>query len=187
MAVQAQATSLPGITLCTPDVFPDPRGFFMETYRRDRYQALGIGAAFVQDNYSHSSRGTLRGLHYQIQCPQDKLVSVIRGEIYDAVVDLRRGSPTFGRWEGHILSAENRRQLFVPAGFAHGFCVVSDEADVMYKCSDLYCPAGERGLLWSDPDVGIAWPLAHPTLSPRDQKHPRLQAIPEADLFVFKG
>jgi dTDP-4-dehydrorhamnose 3,5-epimerase len=187
MAIGVEKTSLPGVLVVTPDVYPDPRGFFVETYQKERYEEAGITCTFVQDNHSRSSKDVLRGMHYQIERAQDKLVSVMKGEIYDVVVDVRRGSPTFGRWEGHLLSAENHRQLFVPVGLAHGFCVLSDVVDVTYKCSEIYYPAGERGVLWSDPDIGIEWPTEQPLLSERDQKNLRLKEIPEEDLPLFEG
>jgi dTDP-4-dehydrorhamnose 3,5-epimerase len=182
MAVQFTSAPIPGVVVCQPDVYPDDRGYFTETYRADLYARNGVAGPFVQDNRSHSVRGILRGLHYQIAQAQAKLVSVVRGEVFDAVVDLRRGSPAFGKWFGLVLSAENRRQLYVPEGLAHGFCVLSDTADVAYKCSNYYHPGAERGLLWSDPDVGIQWPNPHPVLSPRDAGHARLKDIPEHEL-----
>lgn len=185
--MQITTTDIPGVRVCVPDVFPDARGFFMETYQQARYDAEGMVGPFVQDNCSHSRRNVLRGLHYQIERAQAKLVHVLRGEIWDVVVDVRRGSPTFGRWEAHRLSSENRKQLYVPVGLAHGFCVLSETVDVIYKCSEIYYPAGERGLLWSDPDIGIQWPVPAPDLSERDVRHPRLHAIPEADLPVYTG
>lgn len=152
-------TRIPEVILIEPRVFGDHRGFFMETYQQKVFAEHGITAQFVQDNHSGSRRGTLRGLHYQIQQAQGKLVRVVVGEIFDVAVDLRRTSPTFGRWTGEILSAENKRQLWVPPGFAHGFYVLSEWAEVMYKASDFYAPQWERTLLWNDPLVGIEWPL----------------------------
>ncbi|MEW6179368.1 MAG: dTDP-4-dehydrorhamnose 3,5-epimerase [Chloroflexota bacterium] len=152
-------TRIPDVILIEPRVFGDHRGFFMETYQQKVFAEHGITAQFVQDNHSGSRRGTLRGLHYQIQQAQGKLVRVVVGEIFDVAVDLRRTSPTFGRWTGEILSAENKRQLWVPPGFAHGFYVLSEWAEVMYKASDFYAPQWERTLLWNDPLVGIEWPL----------------------------
>jgi dTDP-4-dehydrorhamnose 3,5-epimerase len=162
-------TALPGVLLIEPRVFADERGFFLEAYHAERYAALGI-PALVQDNLSGSRRGVLRGLHYQVVRPQGKLVAVTAGRVFDVAVDLRRSSPTFGKWVGHYLSADDRRQLWVPAGFAHGFLAVSDWAEVSYKVSDLYCPEGERTLAWDDPDVGVDWPLAgaRPLLSAKD-------------------
>ena len=167
-------TPLPGVLVLEPRVFRDERGFFLETYRVDRLQELGIVHGFVQANQSRSVRGTLRGLHWQWRRPQAKLVRVVSGTIFDAVVDVRRSSPTFGRWCGVELSADNFRQLYVPVGYAHGFCVTSEHADVEYLCSDFYDPAGEAGLLWNDPSVGIEWPIAWPLLSSKDLAHPPL-------------
>jgi len=169
-----------------PTVFPDNRGFFMETYHQGRYADGGIDATFVQDNYSHSQRGTLRGLHYQLRHAQAKLIYVINGEIFDVAVDIRRGSPTFGHWVGETLSAENRRQIYIPPGFAHGFCVVSEEADVIYKCSDFYAPGDEYGISWADPEVAIAWPLEDVVLSDKDGRNPRLAAAAEEVLPVYR-
>jgi len=164
-------TELSGLLIIEPKVFGDARGFFFEGYHRDRYRAAGIEAEFVQDNYSRSCRGTLRGLHYQLTQPQGKLVQVTRGAVFDVAVDLRRSSPTFGRSFGLILSEENHRQLYVPPGFGHGFCVTTDSADFVYKCTDFYNPADERTLLWSDPALGIAWPSIEPRiLSAKDER-----------------
>ncbi len=150
---------IPGLTLIEPKVFGDGRGFFMETYQENEFSQAGINVNFVQDNHSGSSCGTLRGLHYQIRQPQGKLVRVVAGEIFDVVVDLRRSSPTFGKWDGICLSSENRLQLWVPPGLAHGFYVLSTWAEVVYKASDFYAPEWERSLLWNDPEIGINWPL----------------------------
>lgn len=182
MAPNLQALKLRGLTLVTPDFYPDARGFFLETYQAERYREGGIAAAFVQDNHSRSTRGVLRGLHYQVCRAQGKLVFVARGEIFDVAVDLRKGSPTYGQWEGVHLSEENHRQLYVPPGFAHGFCVLSDVADVIYKCTEYYDRSRERGVRWNDPDLGIAWPLHEPSLSPRDGALPWLREIPPSDL-----
>lgn len=168
-------TTLPGVLLLELDVFDDARGRFYEAYRRDRYAALGVAADFVQDNFSSSVAGTLRGLHYQLGAPQGKLVHVTRGEVYDVAVDIRRGSPTFGRWFGAVLSAENHRQLWIPPDFAHGFAVLSDRADFIYKCTAPYAPAHERTVRWDDPDLAIPWPLREPLLSPRDAAAPALR------------
>jgi dTDP-4-dehydrorhamnose 3,5-epimerase len=176
-------TSLPDVLLVEPDVRGDERGFFMETYHVQKMAAGGITASFVQDNHSGSRRGTLRGLHYQIRQPQGKLLRVVAGEIYDVAVDLRRSSPTFGQSVGVYLGAENRRQLWVPAGFAHGFYVVSEWAELVYKATDLYAPQWERTLLWNDPALEIAWPLDDATdliLSPRDQDG---TALKDAELY----
>lgn len=178
------ATQFSGVLLLEPKVFRDARGFFLETYNRRAYAELGIDADFVQDNHSSSTYGVLRGLHYQLGRPQAKLVRCIRGEIFDVAVDVRRGSPTFGQWTSASLSAENMRSLFIPEGFAHGFCVVSDSAEVVYKCSDFYAPADERGVLWSDPDLAIEWPLSAKdmVLSEKDQQLLTLRQMNPADL-----
>jgi dTDP-4-dehydrorhamnose 3,5-epimerase len=152
-------TALPEVVIVEPQLFGDERGFFMETYHRARFAAAGIDAEFVQDNHSRSVRGTLRGLHYQIRQAQGKLVRVVQGTVFDVAVDMRRSSPTFGRWVGEILSAENKRQLWVPPGFAHGFYVLSDSADFVYKCTELYAPEHERCVHWDDADLAIDWPL----------------------------
>ena len=176
-------TSLPEVVLIEPRVFSDERGFFMEVYQAERFNEAGISGTFVQDNHSRSRRGTLRGLHYRIQRPQGKLVRAVLGEIYDVAVDLRRSSPTFGRWTAARLSAENKRQLWVPAGFAHGFYVLSEWADVVYKVTDFYVPGAERTLIWNDPAIGIEWPLLDgkaPVLSDKDAEGKPLR---EAELF----
>ena len=167
-------TALPGVRLLEPKVFRDDRGLFLETWMADRFAEAGIADRFVQDNHSRSMRGTLRGLHWQWRKPQAKLVRVVTGSIFDVVVDVRRGSSTFGRWLGFEMSADQFTALYVPVGFAHGFCVLSDVADVEYKCSDVYDPEGEAGLIWNDPGVGIDWPIAAPKLSPKDAGHARL-------------
>ena len=166
---------LKGVYLIKPRVFEDSRGFFLETYNQDRYAQHGIDVNFVQDNYSRSTRGILRGMHYQIKQGQDKLVWVPQGEVFDVVVDLRKDSPTFGQWDGYVLSSKNKRQLFVPTGFAHGYCVTSDTADFMYKCSNFYYPEDEGGFIWNDPKVGIQWPIEDPVLSEKDQNYPTLE------------
>lgn len=165
------STSIPGLILIQPKVFGDTRGFFLETYRAQHFIEAGLPTNFVQDNHSGSRQGILRGLHYQIRQPQGKLVRVVAGEIYDVVVDLRRRSPAFGHWEGKVLSAENKYQLWIPAGFAHGFYVLSPWAEVVYKATDYYAPEWERTLLWNDPALGITWPLVDgqpPVLSEKD-------------------
>lgn len=186
MAIHVEKTGIPGVRTCVPDIYPDSRGFFQETYQRERYEEAGIPGPFVQDNHSCSAHGVLRGMHFQIEQAQAKLVSVLCGEIYDVVIDTRKGSPAFGKWEAHRLSRENRKQLYIPRGLAHGFCVLSKQADVVYKCSEVYYPAGERGLLWCDPDIGIEWPLKEPLLSERDTEHPCLRDIPEDELAVYE-
>jgi dTDP-4-dehydrorhamnose 3,5-epimerase len=161
---------IPDVLLIEPKVFGDERGFFLESYNKQRFnEALDKDITFVQDNHSLSSKGVLRGLHYQIQNAQAKLVRVISGEIFDVAVDLRRGSPTFGKWVGQVLSGANKRQMWVPAGFAHGFVTLSDTAEVLYKASDYYAPAHERSIKWNDPEINIAWPIDYqPTLSGKD-------------------
>ena len=160
-----------------PDVHRDARGFFLETWHRQKYAAGGITGAFVQDNHSRSGRGTLRGLHAQVARPQGKLIRVVEGEIYDVALDIRRPSPTFGRWIGMRLSGDDFRQLWIPPGFAHGFCVLSEVAHVEYKCTELYNAADELSILWSDPDIGIAWPIRDPVVSAKDSRAPRLREI----------
>jgi len=182
MTLKCTEKSIPGVLLIEPMVFEDDRGFFLETYHEKKYPEAGIDKPFVQDNHSHSCRGTLRGLHYQLKHPQGKLVYVIRGEIFDVAVDIRRGSTTFGQWTGTILSEKNKHQLFIPEGFAHGFCVISEIADVLYKCTDLYAPGDEYGILWSDPVIGVDWPVENPVLSEKDAESPRLMDVPE-ELF----
>jgi len=178
--LKLHSTSLEGVWVVEPDVFADPRGFFMETYRESRYQQAGIPDRFVQDNLSRSERGVLRGLHFQNPNAQAKLVSVLEGEVFDVAVDIRRGSPSFSRWFGVKLSAENKLQLYVPAGFAHGFCVISETALFSYKCSADYDPASERCIRWDDPRIGIAWPLEEePKLSGKDAAAAGLDAFPE--------
>ncbi len=173
-----EQTTLPEVIQVTPRVFADDRGFFMETWQSRRFSSFGIDAEFVQDNFSHSSRGTLRGLHYQIEQPQGKLVRVVQGEVFDVAVDLGKSSPRFGQWVGKVLSAENKRQLWVPPGFGHGFLVLSDIAEFEYKCTDYYAPEFERAIRWDDPDIAIEWPLGSgelPVLSERDAAAPFLK------------
>ncbi|PLS86113.1 MAG: dTDP-4-dehydrorhamnose 3,5-epimerase [Actinobacteria bacterium] len=167
-------TDLPGVLVFEPNVFGDERGFFLETWNRARYEEAGLPSDFVQDNLSFSSRGVLRGLHFQNPHPQGKLVYVLQGEVFDVAVDIRVGSPTFGRWVGVSLSSENKRQLWVPEGFAHGFVVTSKKALFSYKCTDFYHREAEAGVVWNDPDIGIDWPIANPTLSDKDLAAPRL-------------
>jgi dTDP-4-dehydrorhamnose 3,5-epimerase len=170
--VRILETPLAGVVVIEPRVHGDARGFFFESYRADRYAAAGLPQTFVQDNHSLSVRNTLRGLHWQWRRPQGKLVRVVQGAIFDVAVDLRLESPTFGHWYGVDLSADNFRQIYVPPHFAHGFCVTSDVAQVEYKCTEFYDPDGEAGVMWNDPDLGIAWPVASPIVSPRDASHP---------------
>lgn len=175
-------TEIDGVVLLAPRSFGDERGYFMETFHRRRYDECGITVDFCQDNLSFSRRGALRGLHYQLPHAQAKLVQVLVGEVFDVAVDIRRGSPSFGRWVGATLSAENRRQLFLPAGFAHGFCVMSEAALFVYKCSDYYAPEADRGILWSDPELAIDWPIKDPVLSPKDAALPRLRDLADDKL-----
>src|SRR3954470_13950790 len=170
-------TEIPGVVVIEPEVYRDHRGFFLETYHAEKYRVAGIPGPFVQDNHSRSLRGTLRGLHLQVRKPQGKLIRVIEGEIFDVAVDVRRGSPTFGRWVGIALTADSFQQFYIPAGFAHGFAVVSAAAQIEYKCTDVYDPAGEIGIAWDDPALAISWPVNDPTLSARDGRHPTLAAI----------
>ena len=168
-------TKLHDCLIIEPKVFGDKRGFFLETFQAERYAELvGITSPFVQDNHSRSSKAVLRGLHYQKTKPQGKLVRVVSGEVYDVAVDIRQGSPTFGQWEGVILSETNKKQFWVPPGFAHGFLVISDTADFEYKCTDYYDPSDEGSVLWNDPDLGISWPTATPILSNKDASANRL-------------
>jgi dTDP-4-dehydrorhamnose 3,5-epimerase len=170
-------TKLDGVVLLEPEVHGDARGFMVETYRRDTWAELGVEVEFVQHNHSRSLRGTLRGLHFQAAPGQAKLVRCPRGRIFDVAVDLRSGSPTYGQWEGHELDDEAHRQLFVPAGFGHGFAVLSDIADVTYLLSSLYDPATESGIAWDDPEVGVEWPVDDPLLSERDKRAPKLAEV----------
>lgn len=166
--MEFKTTALPGVLVVVPDVFTDPRGFFFESYNFEKYRRGGIELPFVQDNHSRSSRGTLRGLHAQWRKPQGKLVRVLQGEVFDVAVDARRSSPTFGKWVGVTLSAENRHQIWVPPGFVHGFCVTSETAEVEYKCTDVYDPGGELTVIWNDPAIGVKWPVDQPLLSAKD-------------------
>ena len=173
--MQFNETPLPGVILIEPRVFGDARGFFMETYRTDAFSAHGIDDTFVQDNHSRSARGVLRGLHYQEPFPQGKLVRCTRGALFDVAVDIRRGSPSFGKWYSITLSEENRAMLWVPPGFAHGFCALTDEAELLYKTTDVYHAEADRGILWNDAEIGIEWPIADPILSEKDLAAPRLR------------
>lgn len=172
-------TDLPGVLIIEPVVHGDSRGFFLESWHARRYAEFGLPDSFVQDNHSRSSQGVLRGLHYQLQQPQGKLVRVASGEVFDVAVDIRRGSPTFGRWTSVVLSEENHRQFYVPPGFAHGFCVLSKTADFLYKCTDYYAPEDERGVRWDDPEIGIEWPGMTFTLSDKDRQNARLSELDE--------
>jgi dTDP-4-dehydrorhamnose 3,5-epimerase len=182
--MEIEPTRIRGVWVVTPKVFRDPRGYFMETFRRQHFEAAGLPHDFVQDNFSFSCRGTLRGLHFQNPAGQAKLVHVIQGEIFDVAVDIRVGSPTFGQWFGLRLSDAKNHQLLITEGLAHGFCVLSETAHVTYKCTAYYAPAREGGILWSDPDIGIQWPIEHPLLSEKDQTYSRLRDFPREKLPV---
>ncbi|MBF0199523.1 MAG: dTDP-4-dehydrorhamnose 3,5-epimerase [Planctomycetes bacterium] len=175
-------SELEGVLLLDPPCFGDSRGFFMELWNEETYKELGFTHSFLQDNLSRSAKGVLRGLHYQNPHAQGKLVSVLEGEVYDVALDIRRGSPTFGKWEAYYLSDQNKSQLYVPPGFAHGFVVVSDSALFTYKCTDLYHPECEKTILWSDPDLNIPWPVDTPLLSKKDKEGIALKDMPEGDL-----
>lgn len=182
------ATEIPEVRILEPRVFGDDRGYFFETYQKERYSAFGIADDLVQDNLSYSRRGVLRGLHLQWPHPQGKLVQVFGGEVFDVAVDVRSGSPRFGRWVGVYLSDRNKRQLWVPAGFAHGFLVTSEDALFGYKCSDYYFPEHELGMCWNDPDIGVEWPLqGEPELSAKDREAPRVRDIDSSRLPVFNA
>jgi len=170
-------TKLAGVFIIEPQVFGDSRGFFMETWNQTRYAESGLSVNFVQDNLSFSQRGVLRGLHFQNPYTQGKLVQVLQGEVFDVAVDIRLGSPTFGEWVGVTLSSNNKRQFYVPEGFAHGFCVTSETVLFAYKCTDVYSPQSEYGVSWNDPDLGIEWPVDSPILSEKDRKYPRLKDV----------
>jgi len=180
-------TSLPGVKIVEPDVFADKRGFFFESYHKKKFADLGITCGFVQDNHSKSSKGILRGFHYQLKHPQAKLCRVVSGEVMDVAVDIRLGSPSFGKWVSDTLSAENKRQLFIPRGFAHGFLVLSETAEVVYKCDEFYHKEDEYGIAWNDPDVGIEWEVEKPFLSDKDMKNPFLSKIPPENLPRYIG
>ena len=175
--MNVQTTALPGVLILEPPVFKDDRGFFLETYHRDKYAAAGLSATFVQDNHSKSVYGTLRGLHAQWRKPQGKLVRCLAGAIWDVAVDIRTDSPTRGQWVGYDITAENFRQIYVPPGFLHAFVVTSETAEVEYKCTDVYDPGYELGVLWNDPDIGIEWPVAEPVLSAKDAAAPKLADV----------
>ena len=179
--------TVPEIIIIDPDIFKDDRGHFQECYRAQRYLDHGIPDRFVQDNLSYSKRGVLRGLHYQLARPQGKLVYVAQGEIYDVAVDIRRESPTFGKWVGVTLSSETAKEMYIPHGFAHGFCITSNAAVVVYKCTDYYAPMEERGIRWNDPSLNISWPIEKPILSGKDRAYPTLQMVEATDLPKFEG
>jgi dTDP-4-dehydrorhamnose 3,5-epimerase len=176
-------TELPEVLLIEPDVFADARGFFMETFHAEKFAQAGLPTAFLQDNHSHSVRGVLRGLHYQLQHPQGKLVRVVNGEVLDVALDIRRGSPRFGHWVAVRLSAEKRHQLYIPPGFAHGYCTLSEQADFLYKCTDLYRPADEYGIAWDDPVLAIEWPAVDYLLSDKDRQNPLLSETDRLPLY----
>jgi dTDP-4-dehydrorhamnose 3,5-epimerase len=175
--MKVSKSPIDGLIVIEPKVFRDARGLFYEVYSESRYKEHGVPAHFVQDNHSVSEKGVLRGLHYQMNPGQDKLVRVVRGEIFDVAVDIRKGSSTYGKWWGLSLSEANNLQLYIPIGFAHGFCVLSDSAEVLYKCSDYYSPQNERGIIWNDPDLAIDWPVENPTLSEKDIEYPNFSAL----------
>lgn len=177
----------PEVVIIEPDIYRDQRGHFLETYQAQRYLELGIPTRFVQDNLSYSTHGVVRGLHYQLGRPQGKLIWVVQGEVFDVAVDIRRGLRTFGQWVGTHLSSENYCQVYIPEGFAHGICVTSETAIVVYKCTDYYIPEEERGLRWDDPTLGVDWPVSDPILSDRDRALPTLEEIPVEDLPDSKG
>ncbi len=182
MTIEVQTTALPGVVVLKPKQYRDPRGYFLESYHQIKYRELGINCEFVQDNLSFSLFGVLRGLHYQIRHQQAKLIQCVKGRVFDVAVDIRLGSPTFAKCFGIELSGKNGLQMFIPKGFAHGFCVLSEEAIFHYKCSDFYHPDDEGGILWSDPALEIQWPLENPILSEKDGCYRRLNQIPETEL-----
>ena len=184
--MKCYSTVLPEVKIIEPTVYEDSRGFFQETWNAAQYNQMGITANFVQDNLSLSAKGVLRGLHYQQPNPQGKLVYVLQGEVFDVAVDIRYGSPTFGQWVGVLLSALNRRQLYIPEGFAHGFCAVSDTALFAYKCTALYSPASEKGVCWNDPGLAITWPVSAPILSAKDKQYRCLSEIASEELIKYE-
>ncbi|RAO76966.1 dTDP-4-dehydrorhamnose 3,5-epimerase [Dyella jiangningensis] len=179
-------TTLPSAMVIEPQVFGDSRGFFYESYNQAKFHEAGITGALVQSNVSRSAKGVLRGLHYQWPNPQGKLVSVLEGEVFDVAVDIRRGSPTFGRWEGVVLTAENHRHFWIPEGFAHGFCVLSEFATFAYQCTALYDPIADAGVRWNDPDIAVDWPISHPLLSGKDEKALLLKEVPQDRLPEYQ-
>jgi dTDP-4-dehydrorhamnose 3,5-epimerase len=184
--MKISSTILDGVLLIEPDVFGDARGFFSETWQRDKYARQGLDVNFVQDNHSRSSKGVLRGLHYQLEKPQGKLVRVARGSVFDVVVDIRKGSPTFGQWFGTELSEQNFLQLYIPPGYAHGFLTLEDDTDFLYKCTEYYDPGSEHGIAWNDPDIGIIWPGSDFLVSEKDKKN-RCLADMEANLPIYQS
>lgn len=185
--MQRIETSLPGVVELRPSIFRDARGFFLESYHQARFAELGIADSFVQDNHSCSAKGTLRGLHYQLRHPQAKLCRVIEGEALDVAVDIRAGSPHFGKWASVVLSAKTQNEIYVPAGFAHGFLALTETVQFLYKCGDFYDPKDERGILWSDPDIAISWGVASPLVSEKDAKCPPLASVPREFLPQFQA
>ncbi len=185
--MNVRQTKLPEVIVLEPDVFGDERGYFLETWNSARYESAGIPGPFVQDNISLSGKGVLRGLHFQYPQPQGKLIHVISGEVLDVAVDIRPGSPTFGQWVGEVLSGDNHRQMYVPVGFAHGYCVTSESAIFSYKCTDFYNPATENGIIWNDPDLGIDWPGTNFTISAKDAAYRQLRDIDHEKLPHFEG
>lgn len=185
--MNVKRTKLPGVLLLEPDVFSDERGYFLETWTSTRYEDVGIQGPFVQDNVSFSKKHVLRGLHFQYPQSQGKLVQVLSGQVVDVAVDIRVNSPTFGQWLSEVLSDENHRQIYIPPGFAHGYCVISDTAVFSYKCTDFYNPATGNGIIWNDPDLNIDWSIKEPILSPKDANYPRLKDLPPDKLPNFRG
>jgi len=183
--MNVKGTKLPGVLILELEVFPDKRGFFLETWNKKRYENDGIQGPFVQDNVSFSKKGVLRGLHFQYPQSQGKLVQVLSGQVVDVAVDIRRGSPTFGKWVGEILSDKNHRQMYIPPDFAHGYCVISETAVFSYKCTNFYNPSAECGIIWNDPDINIDWPIKKPVLSSKDSNYPRLKDFPPDKLPHF--
>ena len=175
------------VIIIEPDIFHDARGYFLETFTTSKYREMGITERFVQDNLSFSGKGTLRGLHYQLERPQGKLIYAVHGEIFDVIVDIRKGSPSFGKWQGITLSSDNHRQVYIPGGFAHGFSVVSEKACVAYKCTDYYDPLTEHGIIWNDPAISIDWPVSDPVLSDKDRSYPKLGELSGNDLPVYQS
>lgn len=188
MEIRVESRHLSDIVVLVPDIFQDSRGFFMETFRQDQFKALGLPQDFVQDNHSRSTKGVVRGLHFQWEPPMGKLMRVILGSAFFVAVDIRKGSPTLGKWFGIEVSADNRRQVWAPAGFARGFCVLSEVAEIQYKCTGLYNNKSESGIRWNDPQIGIEWPVSTPSLSEKDQEAQTLDqwlARPESDFFRY--
>ena len=177
MTFKVEKSDLEGVLLITPEVHVDSRGKFFESFQKERYQEIGIKEELVQDNQSVSQKNTIRGLHYRVEPEQSKLVRVIRGEVFDVVVDIRKNSPTFGQWRGYTLSETNYLQIYIPAGFAHGFCVLSETADFLYKVSEYYSAEKERGIIWNDPEIGVEWPTSNPILSKKDKTNPALKDL----------